>query len=1029
MRLAKYNISKDGNTTSQRIYYTATNPANAGTTVTATTADQLTNTHYIFGQPFNGTQDVEGELNNVTNINATGIISGQSLDVKSATTENLQSYSATTEYQTTRYFKGDTAVISSLTGDNATVNNLNATSANTQALTANTIASSSITNSDTIYTKNLEVTGQAHFFKLIIDEIKSVGGQLLITAANAKIDMVRKQQSNYQLLFRSTDPDGREIDNQFVRNDQIICQTFNVATGTTFNAANKYYWALVNATGNTTINGVNYHYITISDAVKDGDGIPEAGDEIAQLGYRGTDDVNRQNAIIISAYNSPDPNVEAPSIVQYRGINSFSLEGKIMNQWASNGNIIRGNLRVESGENVEDLINSMASGTTAYLHIAYADNMSGSGFTTNPNQANGKAYLGMYSDYTPTGSTNYRDYTWMRIKGDKGDNYSSQIYTLFAEKAIAQVGYDDVLSLDLQYKIKEISGNSVVDYSGSNLSVWFRVNNNNINNTFTQLNGTGNVFTYYASSYIADYHNRTDLNNTITVLLTNGNPNGDTTPTSTPTTSEPTTPFTIYEENTLPITFKKGALFEVREDAINLAVQNVQGDINTISATATANTASIRNLSGQTNQLQQTADALTLNISNLSGDVTTISANTENIVLQLNQTGINIENGKITLNANNTDVLGNLNLKDSSTGLIIYDAEGNPKVIVNNGQIGTFTSYSDVTTYDYSYSNIQDKQAGQQINVTVGPINLGTVKATDRITISGGYYYLVNRSTGRKLELPTTNYSLQLLNGNVVIYTLSGTLTRSTTTDNFYLPTFTATATTANNLYLNITITANDTTNTESILAQVFGDVARSISNITHIGTDGIMLNQGQNKWVWLGTDELRMQWQNDGYLLNDNGLQRIAYNNQGDVRYFPLEGYHRIKTLTYSDFTTVYSPSMGRNVLAYTVTDNDDLLYVMQMYTGSTGGEVRDAYIILSNDSLTAVAGRTIKIKNNTTTNIHVICDEAYTRIYSRDKGRDSAITDFNGFNDDPITAIYLGAVNTTNTSYYQAWQIWQQN
>ena len=36
-------------------------------------------THTFWGQPYNGTQDVEGDLNNVGNINATGTISGNTV--------------------------------------------------------------------------------------------------------------------------------------------------------------------------------------------------------------------------------------------------------------------------------------------------------------------------------------------------------------------------------------------------------------------------------------------------------------------------------------------------------------------------------------------------------------------------------------------------------------------------------------------------------------------------------------------------------------------------------------------------------------------------------------------------------------------------------------------------------------------------------------------------------------------------------------------------------------------------------------
>ena len=57
-------------------------------------------------------------------------------------------------------------------------------------------------------------------------------------------------------------------------------------------------------------------------------------------------------------------------------------------------------------------------GTTYYTWIKYADT-STSGMSENPT---GKTYIGIaYNKSTPTESTNYSDYAWSLIKGDKGD--------------------------------------------------------------------------------------------------------------------------------------------------------------------------------------------------------------------------------------------------------------------------------------------------------------------------------------------------------------------------------------------------------------------------------------------------------------------------------------------------------------------------------------------------------------------------------------------------------------------------------
>ena len=58
-------------------------------------------------------------------------------------------------------------------------------------------------------------------------------------------------------------------------------------------------------------------------------------------------------------------------------------------------------------------------GKTSYLHIAYANNSDGTtGFSTT-DSAN-KLYIGQYTDYVPSDSTNPGDYNWTKIKGEIG---------------------------------------------------------------------------------------------------------------------------------------------------------------------------------------------------------------------------------------------------------------------------------------------------------------------------------------------------------------------------------------------------------------------------------------------------------------------------------------------------------------------------------------------------------------------------------------------------------------------------------
>lgn len=65
-----------------------------------------------------------------------------------------------------------------------------------------------------------------------------------------------------------------------------------------------------------------------------------------------------------------------------------------------------------------------ADGKTSYLHIAYANSADGkTGFDVS-NSAN-KLYIGQYTDFNPTDSTDHTKYSWTKIKGDKGNDGTS----------------------------------------------------------------------------------------------------------------------------------------------------------------------------------------------------------------------------------------------------------------------------------------------------------------------------------------------------------------------------------------------------------------------------------------------------------------------------------------------------------------------------------------------------------------------------------------------------------------------------
>lgn len=421
-----------------------------GSTSGGASSGKLAETHLIFGQPFDGTQDVEGDLTNVQNIIAEGG------DIRVSSVDDADG-----KVGGNIYADGDIAAGGNVSGvkfigdvdaQNVTTDNITATTGVISDLSGDTLeyddaafqrAIVEALGCMDITTEHLTVTKSAHFYELIIDKIKAAGGAILLTPADGfKVDRVMNMGDRYRLFWRSTDGD-RAISNMWKIGDQALCQTFNQAqVGTNYNVSNKYYWALVVGTGNTTItdDNLDYHFIDISRADSDGTLNPEVGDEIAMLGYRGTDDNDRQSAIYLAAYNTLDNTLKAPFICQYKGINDFNLSSHKYTWFAANGSEIRGNLRVESGQTLKDYLdnNLPSAGESAYLHTAYSNSADGSQDFTKSNTSGDYLYIGLCSNFkVDDADLTYKDYTWSRLKGD-----SVKVVTTSVEYAVSNQGTD-----------------------------------------------------------------------------------------------------------------------------------------------------------------------------------------------------------------------------------------------------------------------------------------------------------------------------------------------------------------------------------------------------------------------------------------------------------------------------------------------------------------------------------------------------------------------------------------------------------
>lgn len=279
-----------------------------------------------------------------------------------------------------------------------------------------------INNSEKITTKDLEVTGTAHFWELVVDKIRSVGGSVILSPADGfTINDITFEDCTYRgqqltgmpcLWFKATDND-RNISNGWVIDDMAISANFNEArSGVNIDVRNNYWWYLVASTNNDNNNDltetpgqpvkhdygaedidVDSHFIILNTNYKDASSIiinsstkdKQIGNDVSMLGHYKLDTTTsdreeRRSAIWLSAYsNILDTGLKAPLFAHYKGINDFKdLSNYRFTKFDARGGEIIGELRVESGQTVQDYIaDQLSSIDTGVPHVEIERNNDG----------------------------------------------------------------------------------------------------------------------------------------------------------------------------------------------------------------------------------------------------------------------------------------------------------------------------------------------------------------------------------------------------------------------------------------------------------------------------------------------------------------------------------------------------------------------------------------------------------------------------------------------------------------------------
>lgn len=217
-------------------------------------------------------------------------------------------------------------------------------------------------------------------FELLINKVRSVGGQICVSAANGKIKTVREQGDYWHITF--------EQENTFVAHDLMRCQVF---TGT----SQKAYWVEVTGIANGGILVEKSEFETAQ---------PEEGDECVLMGN--TETANRQNLVLISASEDGHPRVDVLDGVNAKNFD-HALRARLGNlndikddrfpldnQPKGNGlyadNVyLRGTFLLSTGEDIKTKLEITEGKVQSAIDSVRNDFLSEKGYLNNPTFASG----------------------------------------------------------------------------------------------------------------------------------------------------------------------------------------------------------------------------------------------------------------------------------------------------------------------------------------------------------------------------------------------------------------------------------------------------------------------------------------------------------------------------------------------------------------------------------------------------------------------------------------------------------------
>lgn len=784
----------------------------------------------------------------------------------------------------------------------------------------------------------------------------------------------------------------------------------------------------------------NWIDLSNTDADATGTSIPEAGDNLCQLGYRYVDatdpnNKSRASAIIIAAYQTPDKDIVPPSYAQYQDIQDFNLSSNNRGTYFdATGAYIKGNLVsgtvIEPGVNIPIVVDTwkivadysiitkdnenQISPSTITLALLHNNGTSSSIVTSLP--ADKAIYV---NDVLNSGGLTIPVTSFENLTITLTDKANEQIF----DKIIIETfdinatngtdgvdgtnAFNNVFTYDKTDVTVTVSGQTLTEITSG-----LRVNIDNLKMVHVE-NGTATDVNFFAKGYTLcldvltfnKAYKKSFITNTSTTQLwtvTNG------TSASISTSNilfdmypMPKPPYyrdyfklqetdndylpvqlVIYmlDENNVQCTDKlridinmqagyinqitKAGLYQAFFGSYTKDGQTVNG-MSSITATMEGISTNVQSISETVNEhsafIQESGKfqtTVTDNINDLQSQITQlpdeIKAEVSN---ELESTGIDITNGTITLDAENTVIDGNLNIHNANEGLIIYDNETDkPAITIIGDELGTINmpivSPIAINAFGIMYGT----------KFTFPLIDLGNYEASDLILIS----HLTIRESNTVSTIGTLTFNIDILKNKTSVLNKQGQFVYNQS-NKIWEQTqsviqYTVPSDGGGHYYLRISIEAANSQVDNRLTLNGNGSV--QVSKLNKISKNGVVFKNGNDKQLWIGEDTYILQWGNSYIELNDNG---VTYKPKDDTSNESHNRHHAVGEL-------------GSMMKVKHITENSD--YYATLYEG----------IIIISDSVTnnitlylpnlAAKGKYYFIKNLSGHNINLSCDNRFPAI-----------------------------------------------